>query len=69
MDQWGGEQQTHAQSGVEERRYLVAQATGVFMARFGIGPEDAFDKLAGLARDHQRPLIDVAREIVEQLGR
>jgi AmiR/NasT family two-component response regulator len=49
-------------------RIEVAQATGILVAQFGIDPDSAFDKLAAAAIDNQRPVVDVAREIVENLG-
>ena len=55
-------------SGAEERRYLVAQATGVLVAQFGIAPDAAFDKLARVARDEDRTVPDVAAEIVQRNG-
>jgi AmiR/NasT family two-component response regulator len=52
----------------DETRDVVAQATGVLVAQFEIGPEAAFDKLTIEAADSGRPVSDVAREIVKNGG-
>jgi AmiR/NasT family two-component response regulator len=55
-------------SGAAARRDVVAQATGVLVAQFGIDPETACDKLAGVARDEDRAIHEVAAVVVEQNG-
>jgi AmiR/NasT family two-component response regulator len=55
-------------TGPDETRDVMAQATGVLVAQFGISPEAAFDKLTMEAADSGRPVSDVAREIVENGG-
>ena len=65
-------QQSHKQTTdppvAEERRYVVAQATGVLMSRLGITSDDASKRLAAIAADEGRHVGDVARDIVEQLA-
>jgi AmiR/NasT family two-component response regulator len=51
-----------------ETRDVVAQATGMLAAQFGLNSAAALDKLTAEAADSGRPVIDVAREIVEQGG-
>jgi AmiR/NasT family two-component response regulator len=62
-------EQMPAQSEAESWRFVVAQATGVLMARSKIGSDAAIDHLAALAAETNRPLLDVAREIVEDVNR
>ena len=69
MERQQPHKQTTGPPGAEERRYVVAQATGVLMSRFGITSDDASKRLAAIAADEGRHVGDVAREIVEQLGR
>jgi AmiR/NasT family two-component response regulator len=57
-----------AQPAADTRHYLVAQATGVFMARFELASDAAFERLAAMAADEDRDVVDVAQEIVKQLG-
>ncbi|MBN9099899.1 MULTISPECIES: GAF and ANTAR domain-containing protein [unclassified Pseudonocardia] len=45
-------------------RAEIHQATGMVLAQLGIGPTDALARLRGHAFAHQRPLIDVARDVV-----
>jgi AmiR/NasT family two-component response regulator len=52
----------------DETRDVVAQATGMLAAQFGLSTEAALDKLTAEAADSGRPVIAVAREIVEQGG-
>ena len=54
-----------SQTNALERRDVVAEATGVLVAQFGIAPEAAFEKLAAVASDNDRGVVDVAREIVK----
>jgi AmiR/NasT family two-component response regulator len=60
--------QVPAQNAAQAWRYVVAQATGVLMARFRIGSEAAFGKLATMATKSNRPIVVVAREIVEDVN-
>jgi len=52
----------------DDERDVVAQATGVLVAQFGISPDAAFDKLAAAANERDRGVVDVAREVVEHGG-
>jgi len=52
----------------DEKRDVVAQATGMLAAQFGLNTEAALNKLTAEAADTGRPVIDVAREIVGQGG-
>jgi AmiR/NasT family two-component response regulator len=52
----------------DEKRDVVAQATGMLAAEFGLNTEAALDKLTAEAADSGRPVIDVAHDIVEQSG-
>jgi AmiR/NasT family two-component response regulator len=61
-------EQMPARSEAQDWRFVVAQATGVLMARFRIGSDAAIENLATLAEDTNRPLLDVAREIVEEVN-
>ena len=61
--------QTPAQTASQAWRYVVAQATGILMARFRISSEAAHARLADLAAEDSRPVIAVAREIVEEVNR
>ena len=54
--------------GAAERRDVVAQATGVLVAQFGIDTEEAFARLAKVARDEDRAIHDLAADIVEHNG-
>ncbi len=65
MEQSGSEPHVPAQTNAQEERDVVAQATGVLVAQFGIAPEDAFDKLATVASDNGRRVVDLARDIVK----
>jgi AmiR/NasT family two-component response regulator len=62
-------EQTHAQTASQAWRYVVAQATGILMARFRINSEAAQTRLADLAAEDSRPVVAVAREIVEEVNR
>ncbi len=61
--------QTPAQTASQAWRYVVAQATGILMARFRINSEAAHTRLADMAAEDSRPLVAVAREIVEEVNR
>jgi len=61
--------QTPAQTASQAWRYVVAQATGILMARFRISSETAHARLADMAAEASRPLVAVAREIVEEVNR
>jgi AmiR/NasT family two-component response regulator len=69
MDLSGAYEQTPAQTASQEWRYVVAQATGILMARLRVDSETAFPRLANTASDERRPLVAVAREIVEEVNR
>ena len=61
--------QTPAQTASQAWRYVVAQATGILMARFRINSHAAHGRLANMAAEENRPVIAVAREIVEEVNR
>ncbi|MFI6621409.1 ANTAR domain-containing response regulator [Streptomyces sp. NPDC050528] len=46
-------------------RVVIEQAKGVLATRRTVTPDEAFDLLRKYARSRQRPLRDVAREVVE----
>ena len=69
MEQSEADAPTPAQTAAEQRRAVVAQATGVLMARFRIDSTAAIMKLATIAAEGARPVIDIAREIVEKVNR
>ena len=69
MEQSGADEPTPAPTAAEQRRAVVAQATGVLMARFRIDSTAAIVKLATIAAEDTRPVVDVAREIVEKVNR
>ena len=69
MEQPGAHEQTPAQTGAQAWRFVVAQATGVLMSRFSVGPDAAIERLATMAAENNRPLLDVAREIVDEVNR
>jgi len=52
----------------DENRDVVAQATGILVARFGLNTEDALAKLTAEAADAGRPVVEVAHEIVGNGG-
>ena len=60
--------QTPAQTASQAWRYVVAQATGILMARFRINAEAAHARLAEMAAEDSQPLIAVARTIVEEVN-
>jgi AmiR/NasT family two-component response regulator len=62
-------EQTPAQSASQAWRYVVAQATGILMARFRISADAARMRLGTMAAEDSRPLVAVAREIVEEVNR
>jgi AmiR/NasT family two-component response regulator len=62
-------EQAPAQTAAQHWRFVVAQATGVLMARDKTGADAAIVKLAAQAAETNRPLLDVAREIVEDVNR
>lgn len=49
-----------------ESRVVIEQAKGVISQHSGIAMEEAFRRLRGYARSHQRLLHDVARDVAEQ---
>ena len=61
--------QTPAQTASQAWRYVVAQATGILMARFRINSGAAHARLTDMAAEASRPLVAVAREIVEEVNR
>ena len=65
MEQSGSDAHVPAQTGAQEGLDVVAQATGVLVAQFGIAPDAAFEKLAAVASDNDRRVVDMAREIVK----
>ena len=68
MEQSGSYEQAHALSAAEERVFVVAQATGVFMEKFALSSDDAFAKLAAEATQSARSVVALAHEIVAQVG-
>ena len=60
---------TPAQTASQAWRYVVAQATGILMARFRMNSESALEQLATMAAEDSRPVVAVAREIVEEVNR
>jgi transcriptional regulator with GAF, ATPase, and Fis domain len=50
--------------GALESRVVIEQAKGVVAARGVVGVDDAFGQIRSFAREHNRLLSDVAREIV-----
>ena len=48
-----------------DSRIAIEQAKGVIAERAGIGMAEAFARLRGYARSHQRLLADVARDVVD----
>jgi AmiR/NasT family two-component response regulator len=62
-------EQTPAQTASQEWRYVVAQATGILMARFRINSEAAVARLADMAAGADRPVVAVAREVVAEVNR
>ena len=48
-----------------ESRILIEQAKGVIAERHAISTDDAFARLRKEARDHNRRLVDLARQVVE----
>jgi AmiR/NasT family two-component response regulator len=62
-------EQTPAQTASQAWRYVVAQATGILMARFRINSEAAVARLADMATEANRPVVAVARDVVEEVNR
>jgi len=58
-----------AQTASQAWRYVVAQATGILMARFRMSSDAALERLATMAAEDSRPIVAVAREIVEEVNR
>jgi transcriptional regulator with GAF, ATPase, and Fis domain len=56
--------QAHQLQGALDSRILIEQAKGVLAERLGLQPEEAFEKLRREARNGNRKLLDVAREVV-----
>jgi response regulator NasT len=48
-----------------EDRKLLERAKGVVMRRLGVDEPDAFRRMRKLASDHNRKLVDVAREVLQ----
>jgi response regulator NasT len=51
--------------GALERRAVIERAKGILMERHGIGDREAFDRLRGHARSHNRTVVDVASAVTE----
>ena len=68
MEQPGSYEQAHALSAAEERVFVVAQATGVFMEKYALTSDAAFAKLAAEAAESGRSVVALAHEIVAQVG-
>jgi AmiR/NasT family two-component response regulator len=69
MEQSEACEQMPAQSASQAWRYVVAQATGILMARFRISADAARGRLGTMAAGDNRSLVAVAREIVEEVNR
>jgi AmiR/NasT family two-component response regulator len=50
--------------GALQTRVVVEQAKGVLAERTGVDMDEAFARLRGYARSHQRLLADVAEDVV-----
>ena len=48
-----------------ERRTLIERAKGILMERHGVGDREAFELLREHARSGSRPVLDVARAVLE----
>jgi AmiR/NasT family two-component response regulator len=68
VEQSGSYEQARALSAAEERVFVVAQATGVFMEKFALTSDDAFAQLVVAAADSNRSVVALAHEIVGQVG-
>jgi AmiR/NasT family two-component response regulator len=68
VEQSGSYEQARAQSAAEERVFVVAQATGVFMEKFSMSSDEAFAKLVAEAAEGTRSVVALAHEIVGQVG-
>jgi GAF domain-containing protein len=68
----GGVRLDHSQAEVGQLRHaltsriLIEQAKGVLIAREGLDPEAAFQRLRRQARSTARPLVEVAAEVISQ---
>jgi hypothetical protein len=52
-----------------DSRVLIEQAKGVLMAFEKIDAQTAFTRLRRMARNTSRPLLEVAREVIDGVGR
>ncbi|MDH5632810.1 MAG: response regulator [Gammaproteobacteria bacterium] len=52
----------------KDRNREISTAVGIVMVQAGLSHERAFDKLRQLAREQQKPLRDLAKEIVNGLS-
>jgi GAF domain-containing protein len=55
--------------GALDSRVVIEQAKGVLVARHGMTPRKAFERLRGMARDQRRRLAEVAAEVVDAAQR
>jgi AmiR/NasT family two-component response regulator len=55
-------------SELSEEETVVAQAVGMLLSQFQVSLDDAAEKLSAVAAERGRPVVDVAREIVERRG-
>ncbi len=60
---------TEQLQGAFNSRIIVEQAKGALAQQEGITPSEAFERLRGTARSSRRKLVDVASEVLDQLGR
>jgi len=51
-----------------DARTLVEQAKGVLVARDGVSPRDAFERIRTEARRSRRKVADVARDVLQEAG-
>lgn len=58
------EQRTEQLERALSSRVLIEQAKGALAERVDCAPEEAFDRMRGYARSHQRSLRDVCREVI-----
>ena len=54
--------------GVLANRDLISRAEGIFMERMNLGPREALGVMLAASRDEDRPLHEVAREIVHRVA-
>jgi AmiR/NasT family two-component response regulator len=58
-------QQVGKLEGALERRAVIERAKGILMERHGIDDREAFDRMRGHARSHNRTVVDVASAVTD----